>query len=74
MAVPKKRTSKRRKGMRRSHDHLKYKALSSICKQCGAIKLAHHACPHCGYYRGIQIIKLKGLSDDADGGLEDELD
>ena len=55
MAVPKKRTSKRRKGMRRSHDALKFKANVVECNDCGELKLRHHICPACGFYRGRKI-------------------
>jgi large subunit ribosomal protein L32 len=56
MAVPKKRTSKRRKGMRRAHDHLTPTAASMICPSCGELKLMHHVCSSCGTYRGEQIL------------------
>jgi large subunit ribosomal protein L32 len=56
MAVPKKRTSKRRKGMRRSHDHLHHTAASMLCPACGELKLMHHVCGSCGVYRGEQIL------------------
>lgn len=55
MAVPKKRTSKSRKNMRRAHDHLTYKAASEACGNCGELKLRHHVCKACGQYRGKQI-------------------
>jgi large subunit ribosomal protein L32 len=56
MAVPKKRTSSRRKRMRRSHDHLTHTAASMTCPACGELKLMHHVCPSCGTYRGQQIL------------------
>ena len=56
MAVPKKRTSKSRKGMRRSHDALQFKAAVHICPECGELKLCHHICGACGTYRGQQVI------------------
>lgn len=56
MAVPKKRMSKSRKGMRRSHDALKATAASEYCESCGELKLLHHVCGHCGVYRGVQVI------------------
>ena len=61
MAVPKKRTSKRRKGMRRAHDFLRDNASTTECPEpdCGAIKLSHHVCTVCGKYRGVQILKIK---------------
>ena len=62
MAVPKKRTSHRRKGMRRSHDSLKFTASVEECPECGDFKLRHHMCEHCGIYKGIKIYEPKGGS------------
>ena len=58
MAVPKKRTSKRRKGMRRSHDSIKFTANVVECPDCGDLKLRHHICPGCGIYRGRKIFDV----------------
>ena len=57
MAVPKKRTSRRRKGMRRAHDSLNFSAAVVICETCGVEKLAHHICLACGYYRGRRFFE-----------------
>jgi large subunit ribosomal protein L32 len=54
MAVPKKRTSSTKRGMRRSHDSLAAPTLT-VCPQCGKAKLPHTVCPACGYYRGRKI-------------------
>ncbi len=55
MAVPKKKTSKSRRNMRRSHHALT--AVNSIeCPNCGSRKLSHHVCPSCGQYKGRQVI------------------
>jgi large subunit ribosomal protein L32 len=58
MAVPKKKTSQSRRGMRRSHH-----GLASIntaeCKNCGSQKLPHHICDSCGHYDGRQVFKTK---------------
>ncbi|EKD50893.1 MAG: 50S ribosomal protein L32 [uncultured bacterium] len=57
MAVPKRRTSKSKKGMRRSHHHLR--ALDvSVCPNCQNAKLPHRVCPHCGYYKSKEILTL----------------
>ncbi|WP_298269606.1 50S ribosomal protein L32 [Geobacter sp.] len=56
MAVPKKKTSKSRKNMRRAHDFLTPPA-SSICPQCKEPKLPHRACASCGTYKGKEVIK-----------------
>jgi large subunit ribosomal protein L32 len=55
MAVPKRRTSVARKGKRRSHHSVETPSLGK-CDHCGQPKLAHRACPNCGYYRGRQVI------------------
>jgi large subunit ribosomal protein L32 len=60
MAVPKKKTSKSRKNMRRAHDFLTVPA-ASVCPQCKAPKLPHRACPSCGTYKGKEVIKTKEL-------------
>ncbi|MEC7986412.1 MAG: 50S ribosomal protein L32 [Myxococcota bacterium] len=72
MAVPKKRTSKRRKGMRRAHDFIKYKAAITECQDCGGIKLSHHICEMCGYYRGIKILDIKEADEDSAGEVAEE--
>ena len=59
MAVPKKRTSKSRRGMRRSHHALKNTAAVMICPACGEPKLMHHVCAACGTYRGNQVLSSK---------------
>jgi large subunit ribosomal protein L32 len=54
MAVPKKRTSRSRKGMRRSHDHV---AVPNVVYcECGEPTLPHRACSVCGNYKGRQVI------------------
>jgi large subunit ribosomal protein L32 len=57
MAVPKKKTSKSRKNMRRAHDFLTIQSVSS-CPQCKSPKLPHRACPTCGTYKGKEVIDL----------------
>ena len=59
MAVPKKRTSKSRKGMRRSHDALKFTENVIECENCGELKLRHHVCDACGTYRGLQVFSAE---------------
>ncbi len=49
MAHPKRKISKSRRDKRRTH----YKATApslGTCGNCGEMKLAHRACPSCGYY------------------------
>ena len=58
MAEPKKRLTSSRSGGRRSHLQAK-KLIFSICPKCHEVKLPHQVCPNCGYYRGIDILKLE---------------
>jgi large subunit ribosomal protein L32 len=58
MAVPKKKTSRSRRNMRRSHDALTA-VYGIVCSNCGAQKMRHRACAACGYYRGRQVIEIK---------------
>jgi large subunit ribosomal protein L32 len=58
MAVPKKKTSKSRKNMRRAHDSLTAPTVS-VCPQCKSPKLPHRACASCGTYKGKEVIKAE---------------
>lgn len=61
MAVPKKKVSKSRRDMRRSH--LSISAVNYvICPNCGEPKLPHHACTACGVYKGRQVLKAKNAN------------
>ncbi len=60
MAVPKKKTSKSRKNMRRAHDFLTAPTVAN-CPQCKAPKLPHRVCPSCGTYKGKEVIKTEDL-------------
>lgn len=55
MAVPKKKTSKSRRNMRRAHHALKPQGLAE-CPNCGEMKRPHHMCPSCGHYDGRQVL------------------
>ncbi|HPX60914.1 MAG TPA: 50S ribosomal protein L32 [Deltaproteobacteria bacterium] len=55
MAVPKKKTSKSRKNMRRAHDFLTAQSVST-CPQCNSPKLPHRVCPSCGMYKGKEVV------------------
>lgn len=57
MAVPKRKTSPSRRGMRRSHDALKAEAFHE-CSNCGELKRPHNLCPSCGHYNGREIIAV----------------
>ena len=55
MAVPKKKTSKSKRDMRRAHDALQTPSLS-VCPQCKEPKQSHRACPACGSYKGKEVL------------------
>ena len=55
MAVPKKKTSKSRRNMRRAHDALSHVAYNE-CPNCGELRRPHHVCASCGYYDGREVI------------------
>ena len=55
MAVPKKKTSQSRMGMRRSHHALTIQAFAE-CSNCGETKRPHHVCAHCGHYAGREVV------------------
>lgn len=59
MAVPKKKTSPSRRGMRRSHEALTVTA-SQDCANCGELKRPHHICSHCGHYDGREVTAVGG--------------
>ncbi|MBI3813185.1 MAG: 50S ribosomal protein L32 [Nitrospinae bacterium] len=58
MPVPKKKVSKSRRGKRRSHHALSLPSLS-VCPQCHEVKLPHQVCPHCGQYKGNEILRME---------------
>lgn len=65
MAVPKKKTSKSRRNMRRSHDALTI--VNTVeCGNCGSHKLPHHVCPSCGHYKGRQVFRTRVSNDTAE--------
>ena len=47
MAVPKRKTSPSRRGMRRAHQALPTEAHAE-CPNCGELRRPHHVCSHCG--------------------------
>ncbi len=54
MAVPKRKTSKSKRDMRRTHK----KATApntTTCPECGEAKLPHFACSECGSYKGRNV-------------------
>jgi large subunit ribosomal protein L32 len=58
MAVPKRRTSKSRKRLRRGH-HTGAGVKPQACPRCGEPKLSHRVCGTCGYYRGKRVLEVE---------------
>jgi large subunit ribosomal protein L32 len=57
MAVPKRKTSKSKRNMRRSHDALVAPSYTEN-KQTGEFVRPHHVCLKTGTYRGRQIVEI----------------
>lgn len=58
MAVPNRKTSPSRRGMRRSHWHLERATLAE-CPRCHERVVPHRVCPACGYYDGRKVLDLE---------------
>ncbi|MBM3327848.1 MAG: 50S ribosomal protein L32 [Calditrichaeota bacterium] len=56
MAIAQAKTSRARRDKRRSHHKLQAAGIAE-CPNCHQVSLQHNACPHCGYYKGRQVIK-----------------
>lgn len=67
---PRKKISKHQRNTRHSTwERLQLKKLSNKystakCPNCGKTKLSHRVCPHCGYYKGKQVVTIKSKSKD----------
>ena len=58
MAVPKRRTSKRKKRARNTHK-VAPRIVIQACPRCGASKRPHRVCADCGYYAGVQRVAAR---------------
>ena len=58
MAVPKHKVSKSRCRTRRMANRLHAPQLGR-CTNCGEACASHRVCPHCGWYKGRQIITVE---------------
>lgn len=65
MAVPKRKTTPSRRGMRRAHQALEVPNVVED-KQTGEFRRSHHIDLKTGMYRGRQVIIPKAKEDDAD--------
>lgn len=55
--LPKRKISKGRRDRRRAHDALKPRKLVN-CPNCGEMRLPHHVCPNCGFYKGREVVDV----------------
>ena len=55
MAHPKRRSSKQRHRLRRTHFALTEPAMAK-CPRCGAVGRPHVVCENCGYYKGRKVL------------------
>ena len=62
MATPKKKTSKSRRDMRRSHQALEGNSYQE-CPNCGELKRPHNVCPACGQYDGREVVAKKAAAE-----------
>ena len=60
--VPKRKTSKRRKRARRTHDSLTPLNVVS-CKNCSEKIEQHRVCKFCGFYKGKKVEGFKAKND-----------
>ncbi|MBK8907264.1 MAG: 50S ribosomal protein L32 [Rhodospirillales bacterium] len=58
MAVPRKKTSKSKQGLRRSHHTLDGSTYVED-KESGELRRPHHIDPTTGKYRGREVLKVK---------------
>lgn len=58
MALPKRRHSRARGRKRRTHWKLTPPSLVE-CSNCNQMKLSHHVCPNCGFYKGKAFMEPK---------------
>ncbi|MEK7605948.1 MAG: 50S ribosomal protein L32 [Patescibacteria group bacterium] len=60
---PKKRHSRQRQGKRRAALSLAVPR-TVRCDNCGNQHIPHLVCPHCGYYRGVDIVSKSTTTKD----------
>ncbi len=58
MPVPKRKTSKSKRNMRKATKGLEPKAIV-VCQTCQAPLIPHCACASCGYYKGVKVVRTK---------------
>ena len=55
--LPKRKFSKGRTARRRAHDAIGTPQLAE-CGNCHQPVLPYRVCPHCGFYRGRQVLEI----------------
>jgi large subunit ribosomal protein L32 len=63
MAVPKKKMSKRRSGMRKAINTKVNPIIMSKCPKCGEPKASHIVCMTCGYYGDKKVLEVESKLD-----------
>ncbi len=58
MPVPKRKTSKSKRDMRRATHKLTATQFNK-CERCASPKLPHRVCTHCGFYKGKEVIAME---------------
>jgi large subunit ribosomal protein L32 len=64
MANPKRRHSHSRTRLRRGHDFLS-NTHTGTCPKCGQPAARHQICGYCGFYRGVEVIKMEAEAEAA---------
>lgn len=59
MAVPKRKTSKSKRDMRRASNSKMVVVDLAKCPQCHEPKLPHRVCKECGYYKNKEVVASK---------------
>ena len=62
MPVPKRKTSKAKRDSRRANHDKTSLPSRATCSRCGAIKVPHHVCGECGYYKNRQVVVTEGVT------------
>ncbi|MBJ7369529.1 MAG: 50S ribosomal protein L32, partial [Ilumatobacteraceae bacterium] len=60
MAVPKRKTSKRKTRARRASNWRLDAPARSTCPRCGVAKIHHTVCPTCGWYKNRVAVAVAG--------------
>ncbi len=66
MSLPKRRTTRSKRDMRRAN-HDKVTAPSLVaCPNCSAMMVPHRVCDACGFYKGKEVLKKKAAAETAE--------